>query len=114
MWPIHLPESDEALLDECEIETFRSGGKGGQHVNKTESAVRLRHLPTGIVVMAQEERSQYQNKLICLEKLRERVAKLNVKPKVRKPTKPHRGAKGAKKRAKTHLSAKKDGRSKSW
>ena len=46
---IILPESDEDLLRECEVETFRSSGPGGQHVNKTESAVRLRHVPWGVV-----------------------------------------------------------------
>src|SRR3954467_10605668 len=113
-WPIVLPESDEKLLDECDVETFRSGGKGGQHVNKTDSAVRLRHLPTGLVVMSQQERSQYLNKLICLEKLREKVAKLNIVPAKRIATKPHKGAKRAKKKAKSHLSRKKQSRSGGW
>ena len=111
---IDLPESDEKLLDECDVETFRSGGKGGQHVNKTDSAVRLRHLPTGIVVMCQEERSQFLNKAICLEKLRERVDKLNIVPKVRKATKPPKSAKRSKKKAKSQLSQKKQLRNKNW
>lgn len=79
---ITLPEDDELLLAECEVETFRSSGPGGQHVNKTESGVRLRHIPTGIVVSSQQERSQHRNKAICIEKLRERVERLNYrKPK---------------------------------
>lgn len=83
---IILPESDEELLRECEIDTFRSSGPGGQHVNKTESAVRLKHTPTGIVVSAQQERSQHQNKALCLQKLREKVARLNHRPAKRIPT----------------------------
>lgn len=83
---IILPESDKDLLRECEIETFRSSGPGGQHVNKTESAVRLKHIPSCIVVSSQEERSQHRNKVICLQRLRNKVAKLNFRPKKRVPT----------------------------
>ncbi|MBA3569944.1 MAG: peptide chain release factor-like protein, partial [Pyrinomonadaceae bacterium] len=64
---IILPDLDEDLLRECEVETFRSSGPGGQHVNKTESAVRLRHLPSRIVVTSQQERSQHRNKGLCLQ-----------------------------------------------
>ena len=84
---IKLPESDEDLLRECEIETFRSSGPGGQHVNKTESAVRLRHVSSGLVVSSQQERSQHRNKAICLEKLRAKVEKLNYRAPKRVPTK---------------------------
>lgn len=83
---IILPDSDDDLLRECEVETFRSSGPGGQHVNKTESAVRLKHTPTGIVVSSQQERSQHRNKVLCLEKLRNKVAQLNHRPKKRVPT----------------------------
>ena len=76
---IELPDSDEELLRECEVETFRSSGPGGQHVNKTESAVRLRHARSGVVVTSQQERSQHRNKQVCLDKLREKVAKLNYR-----------------------------------
>lgn len=90
---IRLPESDTDLLRECEVDTFRSSGPGGQHVNKTESAVRLRHLPSGAVVTSQQERSQHRNKSLCLQKLREKVAKLNHRPTKRVPTRVPRSAK---------------------
>jgi protein subunit release factor A len=61
---------DDALLAECRIETFRAGGPGGQHQNKTESAVRLTHLPTGITVTARDSRSQHRNRQIALGRLR--------------------------------------------
>lgn len=90
---IRLPESDEDLLRECEVWTFRASGPGGQHVNKTETAVRIKHLPTGLVVTSREERSQYRNKSACLQKLRERVARLNHRPPARVPTRVPRSAK---------------------
>jgi protein subunit release factor B len=88
-----LPESDEDLLRECEVETFRASGPGGQHVNKTETAVRLKHLPSGLVVTCREQRSQHQNKATCLRKLRERVERLNRRPAKRIPTRVPRSAK---------------------
>ena len=90
---INLPESNEDLLRECEVETFRSSGPGGQHVNKTESAVRLKHLPSGIVVSSQQERSQYRNKVICLLRLRKKVEQLNYRKPKRVPTRVPRSAK---------------------
>jgi peptide chain release factor 2 len=90
---INLPESDDDLLRECEVETFRSSGPGGQHVNKTESAVRLRHLPSGVVVTSQQERSQHRNKTLCLEKLRKKIEKLNYRPATRVPTRVPAGVK---------------------
>ena len=65
---------DDALLAECRIETFRAGGPGGQHQNKTESGVRLTHGPTGIVVTARKSRSQHRNRQIALDRLREALA----------------------------------------
>ena len=90
---IILPECDEDLLRECELDTFRSSGPGGQHVNKTETAVRLKHLPSGLVVTSREARSQHRNKALCLQKLRERVAQLNHRPAKRVPTRVPRSAK---------------------
>ena len=90
---ILLPDSDVDLLQECELQTFRSSGPGGQHVNKTESGVRLKHSPSGLVVSSQQERSQHRNKAICIKKLREKVQKLNYRPPKRVPTKTSRAAK---------------------
>ena len=90
---IQLPESDEDLFRECEFDTFRASGPGGQHVNKTESAVRLKHLPSGVVVTSQQERSQHRNRSLCLQKLREKVARLNYRPAKRVPTRVPRSAK---------------------
>ena len=79
---IRLPEDDDELLKECAVQTYRSSGKGGQHVNKTETAVRLIHGPSGITVTCQSERSQLSNKKLALLQLREKVARQNYrKPK---------------------------------
>lgn len=84
-----LPDDDDALLAECEVETFRSGGAGGQHQNMTDSGVRLRHRPTGAVVVCRGERSQLANKRICLRRLRLQIERLLAPPPApRRPTKP--------------------------
>jgi peptide chain release factor 1 len=72
-----LPEAEDVDLDldeqELRIDTMRSGGAGGQHVNKTESAVRITHEPTGIAVVVQEERSQHKNKARAMQLLRAKL-----------------------------------------
>lgn len=77
-----IPETDEVCEkispDDITIESYRSGGPGGQHVNKTESGVRITHLPTGITVTSTKERSQYMNKQDALRKLSAILKNANI------------------------------------
>lgn len=80
---MNIPASDQDLLYDCQVDTFRSSGPGGQNVNTRDTAVRIRHLPSGIVVTCQRERSQLRNKQIALQELRDRLEALNTPKKNR-------------------------------
>jgi ribosome-associated protein len=83
----------EALETEVRVDTFRASGPGGQHVNKTNSAIRLTHEPSGVVVIAQDSPSQFRNKEIAFARLIEKLKRLNHVPKKRLATKPTRASK---------------------
>jgi ribosome-associated protein len=86
--------TDRARLEnEVRVETYRAGGPGGQHRNVTESAVRLTHGPSGVVVVAADSRSQHRNKEKAFERLARRLMTLNRVPARRIPTNRTRAAK---------------------
>ena len=78
----HLLASDDALIAQCEVDRYRASGPGGQHRNKTESAVRLRHKLTGTTAIGEDSRSQSENKLHAVRRLRAAIA-LEVREPVR-------------------------------
>lgn len=78
--------SADQIARDCEVQTFHASGPGGQGVNTTDSAVRMRHVPTGIVVVSREERSQLRNRERCVEKIVEVCRRRARPPRPRKKT----------------------------
>ncbi|XP_057446463.1 uncharacterized protein LOC130738492 [Lotus japonicus] len=70
----YLELTDDELMRQCEMGTFKSSGPGGQHRNKRESSVRIKHLPTGVIAQASEDRSQHKNRASALSRLRSLIA----------------------------------------
>jgi ribosome-associated protein len=94
--PLQPPpySTDRDILErEVEVDVFRASGPGGQHVNRTESALRLTHPPSGVVVIAQDSPSQHRNRAVAFERLIERLEQLNYVPKKRVATKPTKASK---------------------
>ena len=100
--PFDIPTTDAMLLAECDVQAFHASGPGGQSVNTADSAVRIRHRPSGVVVVCREHRSQLLNKRACLAKLRARLEVLNApSPAPRKPTRKRKSVRAGELAAKT-------------
>jgi protein subunit release factor A len=100
----------EILERQVEVDVFRASGPGGQHVNRTNSALRLTHPPSGVVVIAQDSPSQHRNRDIAFERLVKRLERLNHVPKKRVPTRPSRNSKKRRLETKKQVGAKKQAR----
>ena len=79
-------QTPQEIARDCEVQVFRAAGPGGQGVNTTDSAVRMRHVPTGITVVSRESRSQLQNRERCVEKIIELCRRRARPPRPRKKT----------------------------
>ena len=100
----------ETLEREGVIDVFRASGPGGQHVNKTQSALRLTHPPSGVVVISQDSPSQYRNRESAFARLIDRLERLNVVPKKRIATRPGKAARERRIEAKRQIAGKKAAR----
>ena len=87
-----LPSQLDRLARDCEITPYKSSGPGGQKKNKTESSVRVRHLPSGVVRIATESRSQARNRETALARVLDELKRRARRPKPRRPTRPTRSA----------------------
>jgi len=117
--PQRAPESpppyatDRKTLErEVVVDVFRASGPGGQHVNKTQSALRITHLPSGVVVTSQDSPSQYRNRETAFRRLVERLKRLNVVPKKRVPTRPTKASRERRIETKKQVGVKKSARGK--
>jgi ribosome-associated protein len=115
--PVRSPQSPppyatdrETLEREVVVDVARASGAGGQHVNKTESAVRLRHPPSGVVVISQDTRSQHRNRETAFARLVERLERLNYVPRKRVATRPTAAARKRRLETKKQVGAKKAAR----
>ncbi len=100
----------EALERDCDVEFFVAGGPGGQHRNKVETAVRLKHRPTGIVVTATERRSQSANRNAAYERMAERLIEMQRVRKPRRATRPSAASKAKRRDGKKRQSERKQAR----
>ena len=105
-----LPPALERLARDCEITPFKSSGPGGQKKNKTASSVRVRHLPSGVVRIATENRSQARNRALALARVLAELERRARRPKPRRPTRPTRPAVERRLDAKRLAGARKRGR----
>jgi len=102
-----IPDDPKDLERDCDLSFFRASGPGGQHRNKTETAVRVVHRPTGTIAAATEERSQSRNREVALERLREKLRRALAPKKPRKRTKVPSAARRARLDEKVRVAEKK-------
>jgi protein subunit release factor B len=102
-----IPKGDKELLRQCKVQVFRGSGPGGQSVNTADSAVRLVHEPSGITIVARNERSQLMNKRAALKRLRYQLEAANYRRPKRVATRPSKAAEKRRLEAKKRVSDKK-------